>query len=178
MPSVFRVPRVSVHPLCTHKWPRAITSRHFEHETHRWYVVYSEPYDMLDKITTSEETKETCNAQKKRRIHVARKRNRKNERISRARSQVALESLTWNSRCIRISYRETAASNQSQVYASNFYLLEYILPALRRSERTLAEIIETLMRFKTPYRITEQAISPFKITCNLSFTFQVEYILL
>lgn len=49
---------------------------HFEHETHRWYVVYGEPYDMLDKITTGEETKDTCN--------VTRKRNRKNGRIPRA----------------------------------------------------------------------------------------------
>lgn len=85
-----------MHPLCIHKWPRAITSRHFEHETHRWYVVYGEPYDMLDKITTSEGTKETCNVQKKRRIRCKRAKETGKTKgyLARERSQVVSESLT------------------------------------------------------------------------------------
>jgi len=61
----------------------------------------------------------TCNVGRKRK-------SEKWKNISHERSQIALESLTQNSRCIRISYRETAASNQSQVYTSNFYLLANI----------------------------------------------------
>lgn len=50
-------------PSYTHKRPRAITGRHFEHKipTYRWYVVYYEPCDTLDKITSA--SKGTWNVQ-------------------------------------------------------------------------------------------------------------------
>lgn len=119
VPSVFCVPRASVRLLCIHKRPRAITAGTLNTKliVGTWFT--ASRTTCSTKLPPARETEDTCN--------VTRKRNRKNERILlRERSQVASESLTRNSRCIRISCRETAAGNQSQVYASKFYLLANI----------------------------------------------------
>lgn len=77
-----------VRPLCAHKRPRAITSRHFEHETHRWYVVYYE-YPVRHARQNYHEGYTKRN--------MERKRNRKNEKIRR------VSKIKWN----RKVWRET-----------------------------------------------------------------------